>query len=169
MEALDAILSRRSICRYTAKQVSPEIIHTLLEAAMAAPSANNKQPWHFVIITERAILNAIPDFHPYSRMLFEAPLAILVCGDTALESHPGYMAQDCSAAVENILIAARGLGLGTVWLGVYPREERMKGMRDLLKIPDAFIPFALISIGYPAEEKPPSARYDESRVHHNGW
>jgi nitroreductase len=169
MEALDTILGRRSIRRYTVKQVSSEIIHTLLEAAMAAPSANNKQPWHFVVITERAILDAIPNFHPYSRMLFEAPLAILVCGNTALESYPGYMAQDCSAAVENILIAAQGLGLGTVWLGVYPREERMAGMKDLLKIPEEFMPFALISIGYPAEEKPPSHRYSETRVHHNKW
>ena len=136
---------------------------------MAAPSANNKQPWHFVVITERAILDAIPNIHPYSRMLFEAPLAILVCGDTALESHPGYMAQDCSAAVENILIAARGLGLGTVWLGVYPREERIAGLKEVFKVPEGFIPFALISIGYPAEHKPPSARYDEARVHHDEW
>jgi nitroreductase len=136
---------------------------------MAAPSANNKQPWHFVVITERAILDAIPNFHPYSHMLFEAPLAILVCGDSGLESNSGYIAQDCSASVENILIAARGLGLGTVWLGVYPREGRMKGMWDLLKIPDSFIPFALISIGYPAEEKPPSHRYSEMKVHLNKW
>jgi len=169
MEALDAILSRRSIRRYTAKQVSPELIHTLLEAGMAAPSANNKQPWHFVVITEREILNAIPDFHPYSLMLFEAPLAILVCGDTSLEARPGYLAQNLSAAVENILIAAQGLGLGAVWLGVYPREERMAGMKELLKIPEGFIPFALISIGYATEEKPPSRRYSESRVHHNKW
>jgi len=136
---------------------------------MAAPSANNKQPWHFVVITDRAVLDAIPNFHPCSRMLFEAQLAIFVCGDTALESHPGYMAQDCSAAVENILIAARGLGLGTVWLGVYPREEKMAGLKELLKVPEGFIPFALISIGYEAEEKPPSNRYSEMRVHHKGW
>jgi nitroreductase len=169
MEALDAILSRRSIRRYTDKPVLPETVRTLLEAAMAAPSANNKQPWHFVVVTERFILDAIPKFHPYSRMLFEAPLAILVCGDTSIESHPGYIAQDCSAAVENILIAAQGLGLGAVWLGVYPREERMVGMKDLLKIPDGILPFALISFGYPAEEKPPSNRYSGSRVHHNKW
>jgi nitroreductase len=169
MEALDAILSRRSIRRYTDKPVPTETVRKLLEAGMAAPSANNKQPWHFVVITEREILDAIPDFHPYSRMLFEASLAILVCGDSSLESHPGYMAQDCAAAVENILIAANGMGLGAVWLGVYPREERMAGMKELLKIPEGFIPFALISIGYATEEKPPSRRYSESRVHQNKW
>ena len=169
MDALEAILKRRSIRRYTGKPVTPETVHALLEAAMAAPSANNKQPWHFVVITERAVLDAVPKFHPYAKMLFEAPLAILVCGDTSLESHPGYMAQDCSAAVENILIAAQAQGLGAVWLGVYPREERMAGMKDLLKIPDGVTPFALISIGYPAEEKAPSYRYAEERVHHNKW
>jgi nitroreductase len=169
LDSLDAILSRRSIRRYTDKPVPQEEISKLLEAGMAAPSANNKQPWHFVVITERAILDAIPNFHPYSRMLFEAPLGILVCSDTSLESNPGYMAQDCAAAVENILIAANGMGLGVVWLGVYPREERMAGMKELLKIPEGFIPFALISIGYAAEEKPPSRSYSESRVHHNRW
>jgi nitroreductase len=169
MDALEAIFARRSIRCYTAKEVPPQIIHTLLEAGMAAPSANNKQPWHFVVISERAVLDAIPKFHPYSRMLLEAPLAILVCGDSRLESHPGYMAQDLSAAVENILIAAQGLGLGAVWLGVYPREERMAGMKDLLKLPDGIMPFALISIGYPAEEKPPADRYSEQRVHLNQW
>lgn len=169
MEALEAIMKRRSIRRYTDKPVTDETVRTLLEAAMTAPSANNKQPWQFVVITERAVLDAIPNFHPYSRMLFEAPLAILVCGDMSAESRIGYVAQDCSAAVENILIAANSLGLGAVWLGVYPREERMAGMKDLLKIPDGITPFALISIGYPAEEKSPSNRYEESRVHHNKW
>ena len=169
MDALSAILTRRSIRRYTDKLVPPETVRKLLEAGMAAPSANHKEPWHFVVITERAILDAVPNFHPYSRMLLEAPLAVLVCGDISLETRPGYMAQDLSAAVENILIAAQGLGLGAVWLGVYPREERMAGMKQLLKIPDGFLPFALVSIGYPAEELPPSARYDEARIHHNEW
>jgi nitroreductase len=169
MDALSAILTRRSIRRYTDKKVSIETIKTLLEAAMAAPSANNKQPWHFAVITDRDILDAVPGFHPYSKMLFEAPLAILVCGDTSLEARAEYMSQDLSAAVENILIAAQGLGLGAVWLGICPREERMAGMRALLKIPDGILPFALISIGYPAETHPPANRYIEERVHRNAW
>jgi nitroreductase len=169
MDALSSILTRRSIRRYTDKKVSDETIKTLLEAAMAAPSANGKQPWHFVVVTSREKLDAVPGFHHYSKMLFEAPLAILVCGDESAEPTPGYMAQDLSAAVENIMIAANSLGLGTVWLGTYPREERMKGMRDLFKIPAGFLPFAMISIGYPAEQKEPSKRYYEARVHHNEW
>jgi nitroreductase len=169
MDALTAILSRRSIRRYTDKKVSDEVIKSLLEAAMAAPSANGKSPWQFLVVTERAKLDAVPSVHPYSKMLFEAPLAILVCGDMSAESNIGYLAIDCSAAVENILVAANSLGLGGVWLGVYPRDKRIRAMQTLFKVPEKFIPLALISLGYPAEQKPPSARFDEARVHHNIW
>jgi nitroreductase len=92
-----------------------------------------------------------------------------VCGDNSLEARAEYMSQDLSAAVENILIAAQGLGLGAVWLGICPREERMAGMKALLKIPDGILPFALISIGYPAETHPPANRYTEERIHRNKW
>ena len=169
MDAMDAILSRRSIRRYTTQLVSEEIIKELLEAAMSAPSAGNEQPWHFVVIKERQILNEIPKFHPYSQMLKNAPLAILVCGDEQLQKYEGYWVQDCSAATQNILIAAQAKGLGAVWLGVYPVEDRVIGLRKLLGIPEHVIPFALISIGHPAEQKPRSDRYSDSRVHHNQW
>ena len=121
-------------------------IQKLLRAAMSAPSAGNEQPWQFVVITERALLDEIPALHPYSSMLKEAQLAILVCGDENLESHKGFWAQDCSAATENLLIAAHSLGLGAVWLGIYPRKERVNGLRGLLGIPKHVIPFALISL-----------------------
>ena len=169
MDAMDAVLSRRSIRRYTEKPVQDETIKELLEAAMSAPSAGNEQPWHFVVISERKILNEIPRFHPYSQMLRDAPVAILVCGDEQLQKYQGYWVQDCSAATQNILIAIQAKGLGAVWLGVYPIEERVVGLRKLLGIPEHVIPFSLISIGYPAEQKPRSDRYDKSRVHHNQW
>lgn len=169
MDAMDAILSRRSIRKYTAQPVSDEVIQELLEAAMSAPSAGNEQPWHFIVITERQILNEIPKFHPYSQMLRDAPVAILVCGDERLQKYEGYWVQDCSAATENILIAAQAKGLGAVWLGVYPVKGRVIGLRNLLDIPEHVTPFALISIGYPAEQKPRSNRYDASRVRHNRW
>ncbi len=102
-------------------------------------------------------------------MLKEAPLAILVCGDERLEKGKGYLAVDCSAATENILIAVQAKGLGAVWLGIYPREERMAAMRELLGLADNIVPVALISIGYSAERKPPTNRFDLSRVHYNGW
>lgn len=169
MDAMEAILTRRSIRRYTKDPVPDEVIKDLLEAAMSAPSAGNQQPWHFVVIRERKILDEIPKFHPYSGMLREAPLAILICGDESLERYKGYWVQDCSAATENLLIAVHAKGLGGVWLGVYPLEERIVGLRNLLGIPDTIIPFALVSIGYPAEQKPRANRYDQSRVHYDKW
>ena len=169
MDAFDAILSRRSIRNYTEQPVSDELTNELLKAAMSAPSAGNEQPWHFVIINQREILDEIPKLHPYSQMLKQAPLAILVCGDATLEKYKGYWVQDCSAATENILLAAQAKGLGAVWLGVYPLEDRIAGLRKLLNIPDHVTPLALVSIGYPAEQKPRSNRFDASRIHNNGW
>jgi len=169
MEAMEAILSRRSIRRYTGEPVPKEVIIELLEAAMSAPSASNEQPWQFVIIDDRRILDEIPKFHPYAHMLKEASWTIAVCGDLNLEMMSGYWIQDCSAATQNILIAANAKGLGAVWLGVYPNEERAKTVQKLLGLPEHVIPLCFISIGYPAEKKPPSNRYNASRVHHNQW
>ncbi len=169
MNDIEAILSRGSIRKYTSEHVPDQVVSELLEAAMAAPSARNEQPWHFVVINERKILDEIPKFHPYSQMLKQAPLAILICSDEKLERHKDYWVQDCSAATKNLLIAAHAKSLGAVWLGIYPREERVEGMRKLLDIPEHVIPFALISIGYPAERKPPANRFDESRIHYNKW
>jgi nitroreductase len=169
MDAIEAILTRRSVRKYTDEPVSEADIKMMLEAAMSAPSANNRQPWAFVVIDERSILDQIPDVHPYSRMLKQAPLAILVCGVPGREKHPGFWVQDCSAATQNLLLAARALGLGAVWLGVHPREERVQGIRGLLSIPDEIVPLALLSIGHPAVEQKRADRYDQARVHRNGW
>ena len=107
--------------------------------------------------------------HPHSAALKEAPTAILVCGDEGLETHKGFWVQDCSAATENILIAVQAKGLGAVWIGVYPREQRVAGIRKVLGIPENVIPFSLIAVGYPAEQKPPADMYDAARVHFNRW
>ncbi|MFH1699600.1 MAG: nitroreductase family protein [Candidatus Zixiibacteriota bacterium] len=169
MDAIEAILGRRSIRQYADKIIPEEKIETLLRAAMAAPSANNIQPWHFVIINDRKTLDAIPSFHPYSKMLAQAPLAILICGDTTAVSHPEYIYLDCSAATQNILIAAHALGLGAVWLGIFPRKERIEGIKNLIKLPEHIQPVALISLGYPAESKEPSNRFAKSKVRFNRW
>lgn len=166
---LDAIFSRRSIRRYTSEPVPEEIVTKLLHAAMCAPSARNERPWHFVVMTDREILDEIPKFHPYSQMVKEASVAILVCGDLELEKSSGYLAQDCAAATQNILLEAHFLGLGSVWCGVYPREERMDGFRRLLQLPDHIVPFALVPVGYPAEERPQVERFDPTRIHKNRW
>ena len=166
---MKAILTRRSIRKYKPQAVPDEIITELLTAAMCAPSAGNEQPWEFVVINDRKLLDKIPEFHPYATMLKEAPVAILVCGDLKREKHKGYWVQDCSAATENILIAVNEKKLGAVWLGIYPREERVAGLRKLLGIPENIVPFSLIAIGYPAEVKEPADRFDPVRVHQNRW
>ncbi len=169
MNTMDVILSRRSIRKYTDQQVSDEDINELLKAGMAAPSANNCQPWHFVVINDHQVMDRIPEFHPYSKMLKGAAVAILVCIDKKLENADRYGIQDCSAATQNILLAAHAKGLGAVWLGIYPRKVRIEGVKNLLRIPVGIMPLSLISIGYPAEEKPPANRFDEARVYYNKW
>jgi nitroreductase len=169
MEAIEAILSRRSVRKYTGVYVTDEQVKTLLEAAMAAPSAHNKQPWHFIIVKDRETLLEIPKFHPYSKMLEQASLAIVVCGDLDLEEGTGFWVQDCSAATENILVAAKAIGLGAVWLGVYPFEPLVKNVKTLLKVPENVTPLCIISVGYPIEEKPPANRYNPERIHQGKW
>ncbi|NHJ84031.1 MAG: nitroreductase family protein [Asgard group archaeon] len=169
MDVIEAINSRRSIRKFQNKLIPEEIVTKLLRAAMQAPSAGNNQPWHFVVITDRNILNKIPDFHPYSKMLLEAPLAILICGEYTAERFCGYWVQDCSAATENLLLAAHALGLGAVWLGIYPIQERVDGLNELLNLPRNIYPLSLIAIGYPDEEKKPENRYKEDKIHYNTW
>jgi nitroreductase len=169
MEAIDAIMRRRSIRAYTPGPVSDDALGTILAAAMQAPSAGNQQPWHFVLLTKRELLDRVPEFHPHAAMIRQAPAAILVCGDLSLETHEGMWTQDCAAATENILLAAEALSLGAVWLGVYPRAPRMEGLRRLLGLPGSVVPFSLVPIGHPAEKKAPERRFQESRVHRDGW
>lgn len=166
---MEAILSRRSIRKYTKKPVSDEIVKELLKAAMSAPSALNEQPWHFIVIKDSQILDEIPKIQPYSKMIRDAPVAVVVCGDLNLEKAKGFWVLDCSAVTQNILIAAQAKGLGAVWLGFYPREDRIKSLQKLLGIPEHVIPFSVIPIGYPAEQKPPANRYNESRIHYDQW
>jgi nitroreductase len=167
MDALEVLFTRRSIRRYAGTPVSDEEVHTILEAGMNAPSANNRQPWHFVVVDERDKLNGIMEVHPYSKMLAQAPMAIVVVGDT--ETSPSYFQQDCAAAIENVLLAAKALGLGTVWLGVYPNDARVAGMRELFAIPEPFVPLAIIAVGHPAEDKGRVERWSEDKVHANTW
>ena len=169
MDVMEAILSRRSIRKYRKASIDQPTIKDILKAAMSAPSAGNEQPWHFIIIDDPEILEKVPSFHNHAQMLKDAALAILVCCDKALVRHGEMWIQDCAAATENMLIAINAKGLGAVWLGIYPREERINGMRRLLGIPKEIIPFSLVSIGTPAEEKGKEDRYNESRIHHNKW
>ena len=171
MNGYEVVLSRRSVRRYKDEKVSEELMEKLLRAGMCAPSAHNEQPWHFIVISDRGILDEIPKIHPYAKMLNEASIAICVCADHNLEKDPSadYWVQDCSASTENILIAAHSLGLGACWLGVHPRAERKQAIGKLLKLPDNIMAFSIIAIGYPAEEKEPAQRFKPERIHNNCW
>ena len=166
---MEAISTRRSVRSFTSKPIAKEIVEELLRAAMSAPSAGNEQPWQFVVIDDRKMLDRIIDVNPNAKMCKEAQAAILVCGDTSKEKYPGFWVQDCSAAAQNILLAAHDKGIGSVWTGVYPIEERVEGFRRLLGLPENVVPFCLVPLGYPAKQVPQVDRFQRDRVHHNGW
>ncbi len=169
METLQAIRTRRSIRKYTSRPVPQESINKIIEAAMYAPSARNTQPWHFIIANRREILDEIPKVHPYAEMVYQAQLCILVCGDNRLEKRNDYLAINCAAATQNLLLAAHDLDLGAVWLGVYPRGERMEGLAKLFQLPHNILPISLIALGYPDEKISPPERFKQNRLHYNKW
>ncbi len=164
MDAMTAILTRRSVRAYTDAPVTEEQITTMLKAAMAAPSARNAQPWEFLVITDKEKLKAIS----HAPMAQSAPLAILTCVDTTRET-PGYGIQDVSAATQNLLLAAHAIGLGAVWTGVYPSKERMTPIRQQFNLPDTITPLALVIIGHPRNQPEKADRYKAERIHTNTW
>ena len=164
---LEPIFKRRSIRKYTVEQVDEQDIEKILKAAMSAPSASNRKPWQFIVVTHRLKLDALAKAHPYGKMLYDAPLCIVVCGEP--EISPTSWVQDCSLASENLLLAVAALGLGAVWLGVHPRQERVDFVRKALDIPDNIVPLNLIPIGHPAETKESRTQFDTSRIHSGHW
>lgn len=167
MDTLEAVFTRRSIRQYTGEAVSEANLKLILEAAMSAPSANNRQPWHFIVVDDTDKLAGIMEVHPYSKMLAQSKLGIVVCADTDISAH--YWQQDCSAAIENMLITARALGLGSCWLGVYPTMSRVAEVRALFNLPDNIQIMSIVALGHPAVEAKRVDRYQESRVHRNNW
>lgn len=168
---LDFIFKRRSVRKYLDKEIPSEMLSDLLEAGMAAPSARATDPWHFLVITERETLNRMTTALPHGKMLLAAPAAIVVCGDMnrALEGFESYMLQDVSAAVENILLAANALGLGSCWLGIHPRRNRMDSIRNIFSLPDQIIPVAGIALGWPDATPEARTRYRDECVHRGSW
>lgn len=158
------IFHRTSVRKYTDQPVSPEQVGQMLRAAMAAPSACNQQPWEFYVTDSRETLNALSACSPYAKMLQTAPLGIVVCYRTACEV-PEYAQIDCAAATENLLLMADALGLGAVWIGIAPQQERMDAVRSAISLPERLTPFCLVSCGHPAREKRQQDRYDPARIH----
>ncbi len=169
MDLFEAVNTRRSIRRFTGEEVTKADLEKILRAGMQAPSAKNYRPWHFIVVDKKEILGKVKEYHPYSDMLETAPLAVFVCGDMTLELSQEYCAVDCAAASENMLLAARAIGLGAVWMGIYPRKDRMEGTKLLLNLPDYIVPVSCIAIGHPDEEKKAVDRFLPNRIKYNGW
>lgn len=169
MDAIDAILTRRSIRKYTSEAVSDADIETILRAAMAGPTAGNQQPWRFVVTTDAVTRGEMAESTPYGAMLREAPLAFTICADLRNLQHPQMWQQDCSAAVMNMLTAIHALGLGAVWLGFWPKMERVEPLKEALGIPPEVEPLAVLAVGHPAETKPPADRFDPEKVRYDRW
>lgn len=167
---LDNIATRTSVRDYEARPVEKEKIEKMLRAAMAAPTAMNKQPWHFVVVDQRNVLDALAGANPYAKMLKKAPLAIVVCGNTDKMIEGGgrdFWIQDASAATENLLLAAHAMGLGAVWTGAYPSEERCISISKVLSLSDNLVPLNMIVVGYPAEQPQPKQKFKEENISYN--
>jgi nitroreductase len=163
---LDLIKKRRSIRKYTGEPVSDADVRALLEAAMAAPSGDNSQPWEFVVVRDGDLRRQLAETHPWARMCAAAAVVFVVC---AHERRSGHWVEDASAATENLLLAATGLDLGAVWIGVYPQSRYEKHVRDVLGIPRGLRVLCLVPVGHPAESKPPRTQYDEHKVHYDRY
>jgi nitroreductase len=166
-DLLDLMYSRRSIRDYTGEPVSDEDVEAMLKAAMAAPSAQDLRPWHFVVVREREVLDELAEVHKYAYMLEKAPMAIVVCGDQEVSKK--HWVEDTCAATQNLLLAATALGLGGVWISLYPKKKYQKTVRELLEIPDHVGVLCALAIGHPAERKKARTQYDEKRVHQEEW
>ena len=168
---MDLIFGRRSIRVYSPGEVSETTVTKLLEAAMAAPSAMTKDPWRFVTVRDRETLSKLATLHPGAAMLSSAAMAIVVCGDldVAFERQISYLLQDCSAAIENLLLAAHAQGLGACWVGIHPGEPLIKRVKELLSLPVSFVPVAAISLGPPGEQQPARTRFNADYVRREKW
>lgn len=169
MNFINTIIERRSIRKYKPEKIGKDKIYEIIRAAMYAPSAVNKQPWHFIVIDDKGLMNKIMKIHPNAGALETASHAVLICGDEKLQHDKNYWIADCGATTENLLLAAKSLDLGSCWIGVYPREHRIDAFKKLFNLPAHIMPFALISLGYPDEEKKIPERFRPERIYLNSW
>ena len=168
---IDFITRRRSIRKFKDTPITDDQIKTILEAAMSAPSAVAKDPWRFIVLRDRENMKTIASYLPNGGFLANAGAGLIICGDIdeAHDNSLSYMLQDCSAAVENILLAVSAIELGACWLGVHPREDRIRNIKNFCKLPENIIPLAAIAIGVPATSAEPRTRYNEDYIHQESW
>ena len=168
---LAPLFARRSVRKFQDLPIPAALLQAVLEAAMAAPSANAKDPWEILVVQDSDTRGKIAAGLPYGQMLARAPVGFVVCGDLQRVNgqHLSYLLQDCSACIENLLLALSMLGLGGVWLGVHPREDRIAHLRGLFRLPDHIVPIGVVAAGFPSESHPPRTRFDAARVHREQW
>jgi len=169
MDVIEAILTRRSVRRYTGEPITDEQLRQVLRAGCYAPSAHNGQPWQFVVLRSPETLGALASVHPYAKMAPQAGTAVVVCGDSSRQKTEGFLVEDCSAAIENMLLAARSLGLGSVWCGIHPVTKLVNTVRTLLALPQGILPIGLVVLGHSAEDRAVEERFDEAKVHWEKW
>ncbi len=168
-DIINAILKRRSIRAYTDKEISEDTMNTILKAAMYAPTARNSQEWRFIVVRNPENLQKIQQVQPYNTLLEQANAAVIVCALVESDAAKRYFQQDCGASIQNLMLAAYGLGVGSVWLGVYPNEQLVDGITKSFKLPKDVFPIGVVALGYPAEEKPDPERFDASKIHNEQW
>jgi nitroreductase len=169
MEVQEALLNRRSIRKYKNQKISKEDIDKILKAAMYAPSAMNLQAWQFILIEDKDVLIETIKSIPYAEMLKQSAAAILVCGDSSIEKNESWLLQNCSAAIQNILLSAHGLGIGSCWIAIHGMDDVYKNVKTQFKLPENIIPISLISLGYPDEEVTAEERFKQDKIHYNKW
>jgi nitroreductase len=170
-DVITTIKNRKSVRNFTGESVNKSDLEKILKSAMCAPTAVNKQPWSFVVITDRKVLDALADSLPYAKMLYKAGAAIIICANPE-KAHDGkteFAVIDCSLAGENILLTVESLGLGAVWTAAYPYNERMNTVRNVLGIPQNIIPLNVIPIGHPTGEDKPKDKFKEENIHWEKW
>lgn len=164
-QTLETIFNRKSVRKYTTQPIGKDKLEMLVRAGMAAPSSKDRRPWEFIIVTDRELLDTLGNGLPLARMLKETQQAIVVCGDTVKSSNAWFL--DCSAAAQNILLAAQSMGLGGVWTAAFPYPDRMKIIQETLKLPDNILPLTIIPIGYPEGQEKPKDKFNAKQIHYN--
>lgn len=169
MEIQEVLLNRRSIRKYKDQKISKDDLNSILKAAMYAPSAMNLQAWQFILIDDKNVLiETIKSIH-YAEMLKQSAAAILVCGDSAIEKNESWLLQNCSAAIQNILLSAHGLGIGSCWIAIHGMDDVYKNIKSQFKLPENIVPVSLISLGYPDETVTTEERFKQDKIHYNKW
>ncbi|NLY46090.1 MAG: nitroreductase family protein [Tissierella sp.] len=169
MDIIEGIMTRRSIRHFTGELISDEQLDTMLRAGFQAPSAHNCQPWEFIVLRDKEKLKHIKEFHKYAKMIEDAGTAIVVCGDKNRQERIGFLVSDTSAAIQNMLLTAHGLGLGAVWCGIYDQPSLVDNFTEILNLPENILPIGMVVVGNKIKDRSIQDRYDENKIHYDAW